>query len=122
EERSGAPRPCREADERREGMTEIERPRIEKRMVELRAEIERHRRLYYDENRPEITDGEYDRLEAELARLEEEHPELASTESPTRRVGERPIGAFRTTPHAAPMLSHDNSYSRDEVLEFDAPL
>jgi DNA ligase (NAD+) len=92
------------------------------RIAELREAIERHRRLYYDRNEPEIADAEYDALEAELLALERAHPELASPDSPTRRVGERPLGTFRTVAHAAPMLSLENSYSRDEVIEFDARL
>lgn len=92
------------------------------RIAELRDAVEHHRRLYYDSNEPEIADAEYDRLEAELLALEREHPELAASDSPTRRVGERPTGTFRAVAHAAPMLSLDNSYSRDEVLEFDARL
>jgi DNA ligase (NAD+) len=95
----------------------------ERRIAELRAEIARHRRLYYQEARPEISDEAYDRLEEELAALEAEHPELATDDSPTRRVGGAPAGGpFRTVAHAAPMLSLENSYSRDEVLEFDARL
>lgn len=93
------------------------------RVAELREAIERHRRLYYDKNAPEIADAEYDALEAELLLLERAYPELATPDSPTRRVGdERPTGTFRTAAHAAPMLSLDNSYSKDEVMEFDARL
>jgi len=92
------------------------------RIAELREAIERHRRLYFDKNEPEIADAEYDALETELLSLERDHPDLASADSPTGRVGERPLGSFRTVPHAAPMLSLDNSYSRDEVVEFDARL
>src|SRR5438876_1209692 len=103
-------------------MAEIERSRIEDRIAELRGIVEHHRRLYYDANQPEITDEEYDRLESELARLEGANPGLATPESPTRRVGGRPLGAFPTVPHSAPMLSLDNSYSRDELLEFDRRL
>src|SRR5262245_17946415 len=100
-----------------------DKARASARIAELRETIERHRRLYYDRNEPEIADAEYDALEAELLALEREHPELATADSPSRRVGdERPTGTFRTVAHAAPMLSLDNSYSKDEVIEFDARL
>lgn len=88
----------------------------------LRAEVERHRRLYHEQAAPEISDEEYDRLEAELTALERDHPELAEPGSPTRRVGGRPSGEFPAAVHARPMLSLDNSYSREELLEFDARL
>ena len=93
-----------------------------KRIRDLRAEIQRHRRLYYAESAPEISDEEYDRLEKELRALETQYPDLATPDSPTKVVGERPTGEFPTVPHARPMLSLENSYSGDEVLEFDARL
>ncbi len=100
-----------------------DRAQAVRRIAELKEEIERHRRLYYEQAQPEISDAEYDRLESELKGLEEEFPDLASPDSPTRRVGGRPVGGpFRSTAHAAPMLSLENSYSREEVLEFDARL
>src|SRR5262245_15651846 len=101
---------------------ESDKARAAARMTELRGAIERHRRLYFGQNQPEVSDSEYDRLEAELLSLEREHPELVTPDSPTRLVGERPTGTFRTVAHAAPMLSLDNSYSKDEVREFDARL
>jgi len=93
--------------------------RAKKRIDELRDEIERHNRLYYDENRTEIPDAEYDRRLGELRRLEREHPDLAAADSPTARVGgSAPAG--EAVEHAAPMLSLDNAYSLDELREWDA--
>lgn len=89
------------------------------RMQELRAAIERHNRLYYNEARPEITDQEYDRLVKELERLEAEQPELAAADSPTRKVGAREE-TRRPVRHAIPLLSLDNTYSPEELLAFDA--
>ncbi len=86
----------------------------------LRAEIRRHDRLYFVENRPEISDEHYDRLMIELRALETAHPELVTPDSPTQRVGERPSGGFASVTHDVPMLSVDNTYSADEVREFDA--
>jgi len=71
----------------------------------LRAELERHNRLYYVEDRPEITDAEYDRLFQELERLEEQHPELRTLDSPTQRVGGAPREELPPVRHDVPMLS-----------------
>ncbi len=91
-----------------------------RRISELRSDIERHDRLYYQMASPEITDREYDRLMEELLGLEKRFPELADPNSPTRRVGGAPIDRFTALPHTSPMLSLGNTYSRDELLEFDA--
>ena len=86
----------------------------------LRLEIERHNRLYYVEAAPEISDRDYDRLMERLEILEAEHPDLATPDSPTRRVGGQPLEEFRTVTHAVPMLSIENTYDFDEVREWDA--
>ena len=90
------------------------------RVAELRELIRLHDRKYYVDHAPEIADGEYDALMAELAGLEREHPELVTSDSPTRRVGGAPTEGFRTVEHAVPMLSLDNTYSPEELLAFDA--
>jgi DNA ligase (NAD+) len=71
----------------------------------LRAELERHNRLYYVEDAPEITDAEYDRLFRELEELEREHPQLATPDSPTQRVGGAPAKDLAPVRHELPMLS-----------------
>ena len=86
----------------------------------LRAELERHNRLYYVEARPEISDREFDRLLRELQDLEAAHPDLATPDSPTQRVGGAPLAGFRQVKHAVPMMSLDNTYSVEEMREFDA--
>ena len=86
-----------------------------RRARELREEIRRHERLYYVENRPEITDAEFDRLMRELVELEERHPELATPDSPARRVGGEPADEFATVTHASPMLSLENAYAWEEA-------
>lgn len=91
-----------------------------KRAEELRAELERHNRLYYVEARPEISDREFDRLLRELQDLEAAHPELVTPDSPTQRVGGTPLEGFAQVKHAVPMMSLDNTYSVDEMREFDA--
>ena len=75
------------------------------RVAALRAQIERHNRLYYVEDAPEITDAEYDRLFRELQALEAEHPELATADSPTQRVGGAPAKDLAPVRHDLPMLS-----------------
>ncbi len=86
----------------------------------LRAEIERHNRLYYVEAQPEISDLEFDRLMKRLEQIEQEHPEYDSPESPTHKVGEEPIEGFRSVAHRLPMLSIDNVYNVEALAEFDA--
>ncbi len=89
------------------------------RLRKLRDEVRRHEHLYYVLNAPEIADEEYDGLERELRDLEAEHPELVTPESPTQRVGEKPSLEFPTFTHRVPMLSLDNTYSEDELREFE---
>lgn len=85
------------------------------RVEELRRLIRHHDRLYYQDAAPEITDYEYDRLFAELRDLEEAHAELRSPTSPTQRVGGQPLDGLDQVAHRTPMLSLDNSYSKDEL-------
>jgi DNA ligase (NAD+) len=84
----------------------------------LRREIRDHDRRYFTENVPIISDYEYDLLVRELKQIEEAFPELITPDSPTRRIGEMPILGFKTVRHSIPMLSIENAYSHDEVLEF----
>jgi DNA ligase (NAD+) len=81
----------------------------------LRKELARHNALYYDKNEPEISDGEYDALVKELERLEQEYPLFASSKSPTKKVSGYASSSFKPIKHAVPMLSLDNTYSRDET-------
>lgn len=92
---------------------------FKKRIEELRRDIRRHDHLYYVDARPEISDREYDRLYAELNELEAAHPDLKTPDSPTQRVGGEPIEGFVTVRHQEPMLSIDNTYSAEELREFD---
>lgn len=96
-----------------------EKAQAKQRIDELRATIERHNRLYYIDARPEISDREYDRLLDELDQLEKQHPELQSSTSPTQRVGGAPLEHFESVRHAVPMMSLSNTYSKEELAEFD---
>jgi DNA ligase (NAD+) len=89
-----------------------------KRIAHLRDEIREHDRLYYEEAAPAIADREYDRLYKELVDLETQFPELVTPDSPTQRVGEKPLKAFEQVAHLVPMLSLDNTYSEQEVKDF----
>ena len=91
----------------------------EERVLQLREEIRRHDFLYYVEAAPVISDREYDKLLQELESLEKEHPTLITPDSPTQRVAGEPIGSFETVPHDPPMLSLANTYSREEIEDFD---
>ncbi len=85
------------------------------RIAELRGEVEHHAYRYYVLDDPEIGDDRYDRLYAELRKLEEEHPELVTPESPTQRVAPQPVGRLEKVAHLEPMLSLDNVRSEEEM-------
>jgi len=99
-----------------------ERTGNEKRVEELRAEIRRLDELYYRQAEPEVSDREYDRLKTELQGLEEEFPELALEDSPTRVVGDDRQKGFENYRHLEPMLSLDNTYNREDLFAFDRRL
>ena len=88
------------------------------RIDQLRATLHHHNYLYYVENRPEITDREFDELMHELQALESAHPERYDPNSPTQRVGSDLNQTFEQVEHERPMLSLGNTYNRDDVREF----
>jgi DNA ligase (NAD+) len=92
---------------------------IEREAAHLRSELNRHNYLYFVQAAPEISDREFDRMMARLTELEAQHPELVRPDSPTQRVGGQPLEGFATVRHAVPMLSIDNTYSYDELREWD---
>jgi DNA ligase (NAD+) len=89
------------------------------RVARLRRAIEEHNHSYYVLDRPTITDAEFDRLFRELQALEVAHPELASPDSPTQRVGAAPLPQFASVAHGVPMLSLNNALSEAEAEAFD---
>lgn len=89
------------------------------RAAQLREDLDRHNRLYYDLSTPEISDSEYDQLFHELKALEEENPDLRTPDSPTQRVGSAPLKSFEQHRHRTPMLSLDNAFGEDELRAFD---
>src|SRR5438105_13570737 len=86
------------------------------RAAQLRREIEEHNRRYYEEAAPTISDQEYDALYRELVEIETAHPELLTPDSPTQRVGGKPLEHFAQVTHRTPMLSLDNTYAEEEVV------
>ena len=92
---------------------------IEKKIESLRDKIRHHEYRYYVLDDPEISDAEFDKLINELKKLEAEHPELITPDSPTQRVGGKPREGFVKARHSSPMLSLDNAYSEEELRDWE---
>src|ERR1700688_1473847 len=92
---------------------------INKQIEKLREELRQHEYLYFVQDEPEISDIKFDRMMAELKELEAEHPELVTPDSPTQRVGGAPRKGFETRRHSPAMMSLDNTYSTEELQDFD---
>jgi DNA ligase (NAD+) len=90
-----------------------------RRISKLRQEIEYHEKKYYVESNPQISDFEFDQLVRELQDLERRFPDLITPESPTQRIGEKPVEGFPTITHRLPMLSLDNCYTIEELRDFE---
>src|SRR6266550_1495149 len=95
-----------------------EKKKAAKRIAQLRREVEEHNRRYHEEAAPTISDRKYDELYSELVDLETRFPQLLAPDSPTQRVGGKPLEAFAQIAHRIPMLSLDNTYSEDELRLF----
>lgn len=98
---------------------ELEKETIKRRIDQLRRELDYHNYRYYGIDDPIISDAEYDRLMEELVNLEEKHQEYMNPNSPTQRVGTKPLEEFETMAHTVPMLSLQNAMTPNEVVEFD---
>jgi len=90
-----------------------------KRAAQIRTQLRHHEHLYYVMDAPSISDAEYDALMNELKRIEADHPDLLTPDSPTQRVGGKPAEGFQKVRHSRPMLSLDNAYSADELTDWD---
>jgi len=88
------------------------------RIESLRAQLDAHNHRYYVLAQPTISDREYDALQQELLELERQHPQWASPNSPTQRVGGAPLASFANVRHGSPMMSLDNTYSHDDIADF----
>ena len=93
-------------------------PVAQRRMAQLADELNRHNRRYYIEDRPEITDAEYDELFRELQSLEGRHPDWVRADSPAQRIGTSPAEGFDSRAHLSPMLSLDNAMDEAELRAF----
>jgi DNA ligase (NAD+) len=91
----------------------------EQELQELRDILRYHEHLYYVEDAPEVTDAQYDSLMNKLKKLEAEHPELVTPDSPSQRVGGKPKEGFAKMPHSRPMLSLDNAYNEEELRAWE---
>jgi DNA ligase (NAD+) len=92
---------------------------VEQELLELRDTLRHHEHLYYVEDSPEITDAQYDALMNTLKKLEAEHPDLVTPDSPSQRVGGKPKEGFPKMPHSRPMLSLDNAYNEAELRAWE---
>ena len=90
-----------------------------KKILQLRNEIDDHNYRYYVLDDPLISDAEFDALFRQLQQLEKDHPELITSDSPTQRVGAKPLSEFAEVQHDVPMLSLDNAFSEEDVIAFD---
>src|SRR5262245_49896568 len=92
---------------------------VERRARELRTQIDHHNYRYHVLDDPEVSDQQYDRLLQELKALEAQHPELITPDSPTQRVGANAVSELDEVVHTTPMLSLDNAFTEEDVLNFD---
>src|ERR1700734_3462893 len=86
--------------------------------MRLALELEAHDRRYYQDDAPKVTDAEYDALRQRFNAIEKRFPEFVTAESPSQEVGSAPTGRFRKVPHAVPMLSLDNAFAEEDVIDF----
>jgi len=96
----------------------LSREEAERELARLAREIERHDRLYYQQDEPEISDAAYDRLRERNADIEARFPDLKRKDSPSERIGAQPSSGFREVAHAVPMLSLGNAFSDEDVADF----
>jgi DNA ligase (NAD+) len=99
-------------------MSTISEAEAANRLMRLAKEIAKHNKLYHDRDAPEISDAEFDSLVRENAELEARFPHLVRTDSPSKGVGAAPSSSLAKVPHARPMLSLENAFSEEEVVEF----
>lgn len=97
----------------------MDNTKITKRINELRELLNDYSYHYYVLDQPKVPDAEYDRLFLELQKLEKDHPEFITPDSPTQRIGAKPSSAFKQVKHSIPMLSLDNAFTNEDVLNFD---
>src|SRR5580658_4641520 len=87
-------------------------------LMRLALELEGHDKRYYQDDAPSVTDAEYDALRQRYNAIEKRFPEFVTAESPSQKVGVAPLGRFKKVRHAVPMLSLDNAFAEEDVLDF----
>ena len=92
---------------------------VGRRVEALREKIRHHEHLYFVLDAPQISDQEFDQLTTELKKIEADHPELVTPDSPTQRVGGKPREGFLKASHPSPMLSLDNTYNEEELRAWE---
>ncbi len=103
-------------------MSQSKQNQDKKRLTELKKELSEHAHNYYVLDNPTISDSEYDQLFQELLQLEDRNPDLVSADSPSRRVGGPPLDKFDQVAHRVPMLSLENAFNEDDILDFEKRL
>jgi DNA ligase (NAD+) len=103
-------------------MSQSNHNHAQKRLAELKKELSEHAHNYYVLDNPTISDSEYDQLFQELLELEQQHPDLVSDDSPSRRVGGAPLEKFDQVEHRVPMLSLENAFNEDDIVDFEQRL
>lgn len=103
-------------------MSDIKKLDVEQQIETLRHQLNEYAYEYYTLDNPSVPDGVYDRLYHDLKALEQEHPQFIVSDSPTQRVGDKPLDAFEQVAHKLPMLSLDNAFSKEELLAFNKRL
>jgi DNA ligase (NAD+) len=99
-------------------VAKLTKPQAKVEHMRLALELESHDRRYYQEDAPSVSDAEYDALRHRFTAIEKRFPEFVSTESPSQKVGAAPSGRFRKVRHALPMLSLDNAFAEQDVVDF----
>src|SRR6476661_7997461 len=99
---------------------DLTKAQAEAELKRLAIEIAAHDKRYYQQDSPTVTDAEYDALRRRNAAIEARFPELVRPDSPSRRVGAAPTGKFKKVRHAVPMLSLDNAFAEQDVVDFVA--
>src|ERR1700694_4144177 len=87
-------------------------------LMRLALELEGHDKRYYQDDAPSVTDAEYDALRQRYNAIEKRFPEFVTSDSPSQKVGAAPSGKFKKVRHAVPMLSLDNAFAEQDVLDF----
>src|ERR1700754_2330288 len=99
-------------------VAKLTKPRAKVELMRLALELEGHDKRYYQDDAPVVTDAEYDALRQRFNAIEKRFPEFVTSDSPSQKVGAAPSGKFKKVRHAVPMLSLDNAFAEQDVVDF----